>query len=222
VGSDELGHSELAIPHDYVRKQRLYRDNNGNLITRRELKALIDNLTATVQKDAAKIASAFDAGELSASAFADAMSELLTSAHIVAASVGKGGRELMTAADWGKVGAKIKWQNGYLEKFAKKLATGTLSKANTLNRARSYVNSVYISYAKTFLESQAEVLQPETDKVITDENMLCRLVQNSEEGCEECSADADEGWMPVSEMGELGSRICGDYCKCEIEFEDEL
>ncbi len=27
---------------------------------------------------------------------------------------------------------------------------------------------------------------------------------------------------PVREMGELGTRECGDWCKCFVEFEDEI
>lgn len=209
------------MPHDYVRKQRLYRDDNGNYVTRRELKARIDNLTEYVSKEASRIAVSFDAGDISAAEFVSEMRELLKSGHIVASSVGRGGLDLMEAADWGKVGAKIRWQYGYLDKFARKLERGTLSKANTLNRAKSYVNSIYISYAEAFQKSQSEVLEL-GGKVVTDENMLCMLVQNSEEGCPECTADADAGWMPVSEMEELGSRQCGDFCRCEILFEDEL
>lgn len=209
------------MPYDYDRKQRLFRGPDGEYITRRELKELIDRLTRYVSRQATQIASRFDAGEITAAEFAVEMRELLTAGHIVAASVGRGGRALMDAADWGRVGAKIRWQNGYLEKFARKLERGSLTKANTVSRTRSYVNSIYISYGRTFQESQAEVLEP-GGKIVTDENMLCRLVQNSEEGCAECAADADEGWMPVGEMGEIGSRICGDFCLCLIEFEDEL
>lgn len=210
------------MPHDWVRSERRYRGPDGKPISRRQIKAVIDKLTEHVRRDAGRIASRFDAGSITAAEFASQMRELLKAGHIVAASVGRGGRALMTASDWGRVGRKIAWQNGYLAKFERKLTTGTLSKANTLNRARAYTNSIYISYAQTFQESQAEIFEPDADKVITDQNMLCRLIQNSEEGCAECSADADEGWMPVADMAELGSRICGDFCRCEIEFEDEL
>lgn len=209
------------MPHDYIRRERRYRGPDGRLISRREVKRLIDNLTDFIRKDATRIASKFDAGSITAAEFASEMRGLLKSGHIVAASVGKGGRQRMTSSDWLRVGRKIKWQNGYLEKFARKLESGTLSRASTLNRARAYVNSVYISYAETFFDAQVEPIEPRGDQT-KDENILVRLVTNSEEGCPECAADEDEGWMKPEDMTELGGRICGDFCRCTLEFSDEL
>lgn len=210
----------MPPPHDYdIARRAFVRD--GVYLSRRELKPKIDRLTAFVQREAAKIAERYKAGQISVVDFEIAMRELLKSAHIVAATVGRGGRGLMAAADWGRVGRKIQWQYGYLGKFTRKLAEGRLDKAFSVGRARSYASSIYISYAQSLMATEKEFIADGGDTNPARE-MLCRLVQNSEEGCAECTADADAGWMPVSEMGELGTRICGDFCKCLIEFEDEV
>lgn len=121
----------------------------------------------------------------------------------------------MTQADWGKVGAKIKWQYGYLQKFTKRLERGVLSDAAAINRAKSYVSSVYVSFANTFQDAQ-------TDFVAGGKNPeQCRLVTDSIEGCSECAADEAEGWMSVDDMGEIGSRLCQDFCRCDIEFQED-
>ena len=52
--------------------------------------------------------------------------------------------------------------------------------------------------------------------------MLCRLITNSQEGCQECADDEAAGWVDVNDMKEIGTRECGDFCKCDIEFEDEF
>lgn len=70
----------------------------------------------------------------------------------------------------------------------------------------------------------SQKLQPEKGKIITKENMLCRLVLSNDgyqPHCNECLADAEVGWMPVREMKEIWTRACGDDCTCLIEFEDE-
>ena len=82
------------------------------------------------------------------------------------------------------------------------------------SRAAKYASAVFITFSNALQEAQTEGAN--------EKEMLCRLVQNSKEGCPECNADAAAGWMPVSEMGEIGSRECGDFCLCEIEFEDEV
>jgi hypothetical protein len=207
-------------PYDFDEKRKRFRDKDGRLVSRREVRPLIQKLTDTVAKDAAKIATRYSNGKINLTQFEIEMRELLKSGHIVAASVGRGGRERMTASDWGKVGAKIKWQNGYLAKFARKIGQGKIAKIATASRARSYASSLYISYSTALQTAHSEFIGSGRDAE-SEREMLCYLEQNSEEGCVECTADAAAGPMPVSEMGELGSRICGDFCKCEIIFEDE-
>src|SRR4051794_29213656 len=126
------------MPHEYSRSDRKYRDDQGNEVSRQEIRKLINDLLDSVRSDAAKLAAKFDSGEITATEFADSMRELLKSAHIVASSVGRGGLDMMTASDWGRVGSKLQWQYKYLDKFARKLDSGVLSKANSESRARSY------------------------------------------------------------------------------------
>jgi hypothetical protein len=203
-------------PYDYDPNRRQFRDA-GRYISHKETRAAIDRLTDFVKKQAARYARQFDNGTITATEFNLAMRELLKSAHIVSASVGRGGRERMTQKDWGRVGRKLQWQYGYLDKFTRRLERGGF--ASTVTRSKAYVNAVYVSYASAFKEAQTEFIEGGGN---TNPNggEMARLVQNSQEGCDECNADADLGWMPVEEMGDIGSRICGDFCKCDIEYSD--
>lgn len=212
------------MPHDYVRSSRKYRSPDGKYVGRAELRKLIGKLTDHVSTEAARIGKSYAAGRITITEFEIAMRELLKSAHIVSASVGKGGRDQMTLKDWGRVGRKVKWQYEYLAKFSRKLASGRLSKAFTESRARSYASSIYVSYAESrFVAAKEAIADGDRGKGDdADSRPRCRLIQNSEEGCIECSADADEGWMDVDDMTEIGGRICQDFCKCLIEFEDEI
>lgn len=209
------------MPHDYVKTERRYRFN-GRPVTRLEVRREIDKLTKFVQQQGASIADRYHSGDISIIEFEIEMRELLKAGHIVAASVGRGGRQQMTQSDWGRVGNKIKWQNDYLAKFARKLATGRLDKAYSVNRARAYASAIFVSYQNARMEAQTETVDGSGGGRDSDKEMLCQLVTNSEEGCVECAADEAEGWMPVSDMAEIGSRICGDWCRCEIEFSDEV
>lgn len=202
------------MPHDYDPKQKAF-IRDGRKVSRLAVRAEIDKLTEHVAKEAARLAKSYSSGGLTLTQFETSMRELLKSAHIIAASVGKGGRIRMTQADWGRVGAKIKWQNGYLSKFARKIGKGSISEIASASRARSYASSIYISFAGTYRESQTEFVEGGKNPA------LVRLITNSEEGCQECADDEAEGWMSVDDMKELGTRICGDFCKCDLEFQDE-
>ena len=189
--------------------------SDGRKVSRREVRSEIDKLLQEVEKSAARLSKNLEANAISLTEFQLGMQDLLRSAHIISASIGKGGRALMTQADWGRVGAKIKWQYGYLDKFAKKLDRNILSEAGAASRAKSYASSIYVSFSNTFQEAQTTFVEDGKNP------LQCRLVQNSQEGCEECTADAEAGWMSVDDMGEIGTRLCQDFCKCDIEFQDE-
>jgi len=203
---------------DYDIAKRAYHDGN-DYISRRILREKIDKLLDHTKSEATKIARKFDAGTINAAEFEVLMRELLKSSHIVSGVVGRGGRERMTQSDWGRIGAKIAWQNGYLAKFARKLSAGTLSKAATANRARSYVGAVYTSFA----EGNAAAYQEAKELgVVEPDAIQVRLVTTANESCAECEADEAAGWMNPDDLAELGTRICGDWCKCFIEFSDEI
>ena len=204
------------MPHDYSIKSKQY-ITEGRKVSRQAVRREINGLLDYVERSFSRLGHSFHAGDISLVEFELQMRELLKSAHIIAASVGKGGRARMLARDWGRVGAKIKWQYGYLQKFARKIARGGISDTALASRARSYASSIFVSFSNTFQDAQTEFVEGGKNPV------LARLVQNSQEGCEECTADAAEGWMSVDDRGEIGTRICGDFCKCDIEFsEDEL
>jgi hypothetical protein len=201
---------------DYDLKARRFRDGTtGKLVSRSGVRGLIDKLLDTVRSDAARIAGRYESGSINLAQFEIEMRELLKSAHIVAASVGRGGRARMTQADWGRIGAKIKWQYQYLAKFTRKLEQGRISKIATASRARSYASSVFVSFSNMFQKAQTEFVQDGKNPA------RVRLVTNSQEGCTECAADEAEGWMSVDDMKEIGTRICGDFCRCDLIFEDE-
>lgn len=203
------------MPYDYDKRKRRYRSPDGSYVTREELRALIDKLTAFVTKRTASIARKFDAGTITAAEFNELMREVLKAGHIVASSVGRGGRQQMEAADWARVARKIKWQYGFLDRLSKKLASGTISKAMTISRAKAYSSAIYISFADSLRVTVDEAIELGG---IEKNEILVRLETNSAESCPGCAADEAEGWMELESMRELGERECGDFCKCDLIF----
>jgi len=200
----------LNIVYDESAKQ--FRQN-GRVVSNQAVRAEIDKLTAFVSKEAQRIGKKYADGKIGIAQFEIEMRELLKSSHLVASSVGRGGRARMSQADWGKVGSRLKREYTYLQKFARKLAQGKIAKAVTPNRAKSYSSSVVMSYHETMRTEQ-------TQNSVTD--IKVRLIQNSKEGCSECTADADRGWVAVEDMQEIGTRICQNFCLCEFEFSDDV
>lgn len=202
------------MPIKYDQQLKAFLTNADDVVRRSEVRNEIHKLSTFVADESSKLAERLLAKDITIDQFRDKMGELLKSGHIIAASIGKGGRDKMTAADWATVGAKIKWQYGYLDKFARKLRAGTVTKPMSAYRARLYSESLWISFSHTHYQNMT--------KIPGDTRPRVRLIINSAEGCVECAADAARGWINVDDMGELGTRICGDFCKCDLEFEDDV
>jgi hypothetical protein len=200
----------LRIVYDAKRKQF---KQNGRVISRSATRAEVDKLTDVVRRTAANIGERYAKGSISLAQFEIEMRDLIKSGHIVAASVGRGGRIRMTQADWGKVGSRLKKEYGYLGRFVRKLEKGTLAKPFTANRAKKYSSSIVMSYHEMALQEQT------LDSV---SDVKVRLIQHSKEGCEECTADAAEGWMAVEDFTLIGERLCQNFCLCDAEFSDMI
>jgi hypothetical protein len=203
------------MPHDYNAKTNQFTTARGRRIPVAEVRAAVDELVALVGERAADLGERYAAGKISIYDFHIEMRELLKAAHVVAASVGKGGYRRMTQADWGRVGAKLKSEYGYLAKLVRKIERGTLAKAHSAYRARKYAAGVVMSYHRT--------MRKERMRTPPDENRpQVRLVTHSKEGCSECAADESRGWVDPADMSELGTRICGNYCLCDLVFSDDV
>ncbi len=194
------------MPYDYQSKSRKFKG-----VSRQAVRSEIDKLTGHVSKQAAIIGGRFESGEINIAQFEIDMRDLLKSGHIIAASVGRGGRARMTQADFGRVGARLKSEYGYLGKLVRNIDIGKVAKVATANRAKNYASSIVMSYHETVrTEMTRDSVSP----------IRARLVTNSKEGCEECAADDALGWQAVEDVSEIGTRICKNFCKCDILFDD--
>lgn len=194
------------MPHDYRPQTKSFVGVPRPLV-RKE----IDKLTDHIAKQAALIGRRYEKGKITLAEFELQMRELLKSGHIIAASVGKGGRSRMTLKDWGKVGSRLKKEYTYLSKFRRKIGLGKVPRIATANRAKKYASSIVMSYHETVRTEHGR-----------ESELKVKLVTNSLEGCEECAADEAAGWMNLEDMGEIGTRICGNFCKCDLVFSDEV
>lgn len=196
------------MPHDYDPKKQSFTTARGRAVPIEEVRAEVDKIVQLVSEKAANLGKRYAAGDISLVEFHIKMRELLKSGHVAAASIGKGGWRRMEMADWGRVGARLKKEYEYLSRFIRKLATQKIPQEISAYRAKKYAFGVVMSYHDTMRRERTESGSP----------LMVRLVQNSKEGCPECAADADRGWVDPNDMAELGTRICGNFCLCDIEF----
>jgi hypothetical protein len=201
------------MPIRFNPKTRKY-ERNGKPVPYAEVRSRVLALQMKIAKRLRRISKQLNDGKITPQEWEAAVKETLKTGHLAASALGKGGVRQLDNKDLRRIEKKLKWQYGFLAKFRKTIMRGRYADnpERIVSRSASYASSVYAMYENTRFDNIKE----------TDGKMRVRLVINSEEGCAECAEDADEGWMPADDMGEIGSRICGDFCKCTIEFEDEL
>lgn len=203
------------MPVTYDTAARQFR-SAGELVSRAAVRAEIDKLTDFVKREAKTLSENLESGAIGLTDWHLAMRELLKSAHIIAASVGRGGIARMTQKDWGIVGAKIKWQYGFLQKTAISIEKGKILKALVPGRAQKYASALHITFYRAFGEAQAEGRE-----VTGEQPILVKRELNAKESCDDCIEYAGMGFIPVDEMPSLGELECGDFCKCDLVFENE-
>lgn len=130
-----------------------------------------------------------------------------------------GGREMMTPADWGRIGGMLKEQKGYYDKFMLELPN--LSEGQIRSRAQMYINS-----AREANERAHSIVS----KRWGVEEVLWELGQVQTEHCSLCPQWAGMGWQPIGPNGgyptDMGESWPGDgktcegmtNCKCRLRF----
>lgn len=204
------------MPISYDEKLRQYRDSAGRVLSRAAVRGEIDRLTDFVKREAKSLSDKLGAGTISLVDWHIGMRDLLKSGHIIAASVGRGGLLRMTQRDWGTVGAKIKWQYGFLAKVTRSIEKGKIVKALVPARAQKYASALHITFYKAYGAAQAEGRE-----VTGEKPLMVKRELNAAESCEGCLEYAAMGFIPVDEMPELGTLDCGDFCKCDLIFEGD-
>ena len=161
------------------------------------------------------LASQLKSGAISLPEWQAAMREGLRSDYVDAMSLTRGGRELVTQADWGYTGSAIKKQYAYLDQFAKdiesdpaKWKTGRLD-----NRMKLYNQSGY---------SALEDFRARDVKIAgwTEERRVLGIAEScSGEGAVPgCIELAGMGWRPIGTLPPIGAALCSQNCKCHFEY----
>jgi hypothetical protein len=141
-----------------------------------------------------------------------AVRDELKALHTLAASVARGGRNMMTPRQWGRVGGLTKTEYGYLNRFARGVENPTYPLGpNFLHRAESYAWAA----RTTFWQTDREVMREAGVK-------YAARVPHAKERCPECLSwsFAQAGWVEIDKLPAIGSLACLTNCKCSFTYKE--
>lgn len=181
-----------------------YRDaETGRYLSRQQVLAYVRESIDRTSVVSDQLAGYVSSGILSPNDWRDLFREELKSEYIRQYLLGIGGRDQMTQADWGRLGAMLREQYKYLNEFAKELEG--LSPDQIMARARMYINSSREGFEKAHLQVAKRLGMTEELWVLGEA-----------EHCDDCIGFASEDWQPIGHFPEpgAGDTQCLTNCQC--------
>jgi hypothetical protein len=148
------------------------------------------------------------AGETTLAEWQSGMEREVKLVHVVGGAAARGGWAQMSPSDWGFVGAQVKRQYRFLDRFAAELATGQMPlDRRVLTRAGLYAQSGRGTYEEMG-RRMARVRGKRYER---------RRVTSGEH-CPDCLTYAARGWQPIGTLPRLGDSQCYTNCHCFFEY----
>jgi hypothetical protein len=190
-----------------------YRDASGRFVSRARVRQAIDRAIDVAQAEIRTLSRQLANGSRSIDSWYFEMRGLVKDVNLMSAAAARGGFAQMTAADYGRVGAQVKQQYAYLDRFVGQIAAGGMKLGpGFLNRAASYANAGRGFYHKIVGGAMKDVGYD------LERNQLGPVEVGHCEGPDSCLAETARGWVQIGTLVPIGERLCRGACKCSIAY----
>jgi hypothetical protein len=186
-----------------------YRGENGRFLSRKAVEALIDGRVGKLSMQLKDYTRRLSDGSITIDQWQGSVREAIKAAHIQAAVLGQGGRNALSASDYGRMGQKLRQEYRYLERFVRDLLDGSVSSAHALNRVGLYAESVRSSYWEGTTVRQEQ----------QGYSLMRRILDGQAQHCQDCIGFSRKGIVPIGSLPLPGQRCqCQSNCKCRVEY----
>jgi hypothetical protein len=186
-----------------------YRGANGRFLGARAVEALVDGRINRLGAELRRFTTMLADGSITLDQWQGSVREALKLVHVQAAIIGNGGRETMGAADWGRIGQRLRVEYAYLQGFANDLLGGRVSVAQSLARIGLYAQSVRGSFWEgTSIRQEKQGY-----------TLMRRILDSQAKHCQDCLNYAARGMVPISSVPLPGQRCaCRANCRCSVKY----
>ncbi len=180
----------------------------GRFVSRSTVRGWIDQNILASQRRIHTASDDYRLARRSLDEWQTVMREEIKRTQIAAELLARGGRAQMTAADWGRVGQRVREQYGFLRDFAQQLADGSIRTDGTfLNRAKMYAAAARVAFEESVGDLLAAI------GYTVEWNVL-----HPAEHCTGCLAETARGRVPIGTLVPLGERPCRANDRCSISY----
>lgn len=204
------------MPWGYDGRARRYRDaETGQFLSRERARELVDLSIGATGNATDTLAALVADGMLAPADWRVRMRAEIKGEYLRQYILGRGGREQMTAEDFGSIGGTLSEQYRHLDRkednFFSQVVTGDLPEGTIAARSRMYINSAREAYERGV---RRRLRGSGYDEVAW-------VLGSTEQHCADCLALAARGWMPIDELNQWpgdGSTICLTACDCRLDY----
>lgn len=201
----------MPITYTYDRNLQRYRRDDGKFVSAADIEDLTKYMISKAKERTDAIANRLIENSIDLSEWTRQTALELKELHSQQYLLGRGGLMNMTQRDYGILGARLKKEYQYLNKFATDIRDGTLTIAQFKSRVNLYLSATDASYELSRREShRAEGFAFERRRLGTTNN------------CNPCVSYAGMGWVTIGTLPAIATACdCRANCKCFFEYSRE-
>ena len=206
-----MPNSNVLTP-EYIWNARLrrYQDaDTGRIVSNKQVRAALDAVILSAKHETRTLTQQLLNGKITLAEWQEQMAFNLKMQTLASHALAKGGWAQMTASDFGKVGAELKKQYAYLQKFALDIQDNRISfDKRILTRADLYAESARGTFEDVLREMAcAEGFDRERRNLGVADH------------CKSCVRYARMGWQVLGTLPSIGTKsLCMTNCHCSFEF----
>ena len=178
----------------------------GKFVRQVEVTQLIDQEASRLEVRLKGHARLLVGGKIDVAEFQTRMAQSLKKSHLRVAAVGAGGLKRLTPTHYGKVGAELKKQYGFLNGFGQDIADDKLTEQQIIRRAGSYAASSRTSFYNAEFTSRGKL-----------GFYAKRLLDPQSQHCSSCISYQRTEWTQIQLVTPPGVDCqCGGRCRCRL------
>lgn len=184
-----------------------YRSANGRFIARARVLREMEQVRIGVGDEIRELTESFRNGVITQIEWKLGMRALIRSSAVLHAAIASGGVKQMSASDLGRVGAFVKRQYEFLNRFERQIESGEQPlDGRAVQRAMQYARAAYSLFGDM-----------ERVKHLSAGYTQAMRVLGVAEHCRDC-VDWAGRWLPIEVVPPIGAAQCRVNCKCHIEY----
>jgi hypothetical protein len=202
-----------AVNWQWEEATKRYRSKDtGRFLSQQTVRDLRDGWTETQKQTVTDLAGKLASQQADLAAWEGLMREHIKTVFVAEAALGRGGRNAMSAQDWGYVGSTLKEQYSFLRGFTEEIGRGTLSEGQIAARGQLYIAAATQAFERARASSYSALIldqYPGDGQTACVSNCRCFLTisesderwdvtwhTSSGESCPDCEEMA-RAWNPL-------------------------